>query len=275
MLRCRMTRLPSFIAVSLTLCASAFAHDTWLSPSTYSANTGQPITFDLTSGMEFPTLDAAVKPERVAKAGFRLGSESGELKGFAAAPNALRFEHSFSTAGIATLWLQLAAKEIELSDDDVAHYLEEARAPEEVQRAWAAQKGREKWKELYTKCAKTCVIIGDAANSFSWKQPVGMALEFVPVTSPAEIRVNASAKFKLLRNGKPLGNAAVALHSEADAGPRFEQTDAEGVVTFQIGKAGPTMLATVHLRPPSAGKPWQSEFSTLTFDVKADDGSGR
>ena len=266
-----MTRLPSFIATSLALCASAFAHDTWLSPSTYSARTGQAITFDLTSGMEFPTLDAAVKPERVANAGFRLGSETGELKGFAPAPNALRFEHSFSSPGVATLWLQLAPKDIELTDDDVAHYLEEARAPDEVQRAWAAQKGREKWKELYTKCAKTCVIVGDPANSLSWKQPVGLALEFVPVTTPAELSVNTSAKFTLLRNGKPLANAAVALHSEGDAGPRFEKTDAEGVVTFQLEKAGPTMLATVHLRPPTAGKPWQSEFSTLTFNVKADD----
>ena len=266
-----MTRLPSFIAVSLTLCANAFAHDTWLSPSTYSAAPGQAITFDLTSGMEFPTLDSAVKPERVAKAGFRLGDETGELKEFAPAANALRFEHSFSSTGIATLWLQLSPKEIELSDEDVAHYLEEARASEEVQSAWAKQKGTgEKWKELYTKCAKTCVIVGDPAKSFSWKQPVGMALEFVPVTSPAELRVHAAAKFKLLRNGKPLGNAAVALHSEADAGPRFEKTDAEGVVTFQLEKTGPTLLATVHLRPPTAGKPWQSEFSTLTFDVNAD-----
>ena len=270
MLSCQMTKLLSCGAVSLGLAANCFAHDTWLSPSTYSAEAGQTITFDLTSGMEFPTLDAAVKPERVAKAGFRIGGGEGVIKEFKPGEHALRVEHQFAKTGVATVWLQLSPKDIELSDDDVAHYLEEAHASEEVQRAWAAQKGREKWKELYTKCAKTCLAVGKAAADRSWAEPVGMALEFVPLADPTTLRAGQPAKFKLLRNGEPLGKAAIALHTEGDAAPRFETTDAGGMVTFALEKAGPTMLATVHLTPPAAGKPWESEFSTLTFDVKAE-----
>ena len=62
----------------------------------------------------------------------------------------------------------------------------------------------------------------------------------------------------------------MALHAEGDNGPRYETTDGEGLVTFPLEKAGPAMLATVHLRPPTSGGPWQSEFSTFTFDVKAE-----
>ena len=253
---------------SLALCATSSAHDTWLSPSAYAAPVGQAITFDLTSGMEFPTLDAAIKPERVAEARFRVGAEEDELKEFTTGEHALRTERAFAKEGVATVWLQLSPKDIELSDDDVAHYLEEVRAPEPVQSAWAAQKGREKWKELYTKCAKTCVAIGKAEGDRSWAQPVGLTLEFVPVSDPTSLRAGGEGRFQLLRNGEPLPNAAVALHAEADTGPRYETTDAQGVVTFQLAKAGPSMLATVHLRPPSDGKPWQSEFSTFTFEVK-------
>ena len=264
-----MTRLLPCIGLSLALAAAnCFAHDTWLSPSTYSAQPGETITFDLTSGMEFPKLDSAVKPERVAKAGFRIGGDEAAITDFKPAAHALRFEHQFAKSGVGTVWLQLKPKDIELSDDDVAHYLEEARASEEVQRAWAEQKGREKWKELYTKCAKTCLAIGDAPGDRSWAEPVGMALEIVPLADPAALRVGEQGRFKLLRNGQPLPKAAVALHTEGDAGPHFETTDAQGVVTFPLKKAGATMLATVHLRPPASGKPWESEFSTLTFAVK-------
>jgi uncharacterized GH25 family protein len=269
-LGCEMMRLLPFAAITLALAADCFAHDTWLSPSTYSTEVGKAVAFDLTSGMEFPTLDAAIKPERVAKAGFRIADEGGTITEFKPAEHALRTQRQFAKQGVATVWLQLKARDIELSDDDVAHYLEEAHAPDEVQRAWAAQKGREKWKELYTKCAKTCLKVGNAEGDRSWAEPVGMALEFVPLADPTTLRAGEPAKFKLLRNGEPLGHAAVALHSEGDAGPRFEKTDAQGVVTFTFDKPGPTMLATVYLRPPASGKPWESEFSTLTFHVKRD-----
>ena len=263
-----MIQLRATLTCLLASATTCLAHDTWLSPSSYSARVGQMVTFELTSGMEFPALDAAIKPERIAEAGFRIGGEKGELKEFTNAEHSLRTERAFDKEGIATVWQQLIPKDIELSDDDVAHYFEEVRASEEVQSAWAAQKGREKWRELYTKCAKTCVAIGKATDDRSWAQPVGMALELVPLMDPTTLRAGQEARFKLLRNGEPLAKAAVALHVEGDTGPRYETTDSEGVVVFPLEKAGPTMLATVHLRPPAAGNPWQSEFSTFTFEVK-------
>ena len=259
----------TIICCWLAVAGTCFAHDTWLSPSSYSAKIGEPITFDLTSGMEFPKLDSAIKPERVHQARWRVGSGEGALTEFKAAEHALRIERSFPAQGVATLWMQLKPKDIELSDEDVAHYLEEIRAPEEVQSAWAEQKGTEKWKELYTKCAKTIVEVGRADDDRSWAEPVGLQLEFVPLTAPGEMAVGQRARFKLLREGKPLADAAVALHVEGDSGPRYETADAEGVVTFALEQAGPSMLATVDLHPPTPGKPWESVFSTITFQTKA------
>ena len=269
MIRCGMLKRITIISCWLVAVATCLAHDTWLSPSSYSTETGQPITFDMTSGMEFPQLDAAIKPERVHQARWRLGSEEGELKEFKPTEHALRMERAFSTAGVATLWMQLKPKDIELSDEDVAHYLEEVRASDEVQSAWAKQKGSEKWKELYTKCAKTIVEVGRGDADRSWAEPVGLLLEFVPLTAPGELLAGQPARFKLLRQAKPLPNTAVALHVEGDSGPRYETTNAEGIVTFALEQSGPSMLATVDLHPPAAGKPWESVFSTITFETKA------
>jgi hypothetical protein len=262
-----MRRLLAAGFVTLAGAAVCLAHDTWLSPSSYSAAAGESVSFALTSGMEFPKLDSAIKPERVARAGFRLGAETGELKEFKAAERSLRFEQSFTRAGVATVWLQLGARDIELTDEDVAHYFEEIRAPREVEEAWARQKGKEKWKELYTKCAKTFVSIGNSTADDSWQTPVGVTLEIIPLQNPTTIKAGATAKFRLLRNGEPLPNAALVLQN-GGAKPSYEWTTPEGVATFQLRNPGPAMITSVHLRPPDQGKPWESEFTTITFEVK-------
>ena len=262
-----MAKLLPYVAVSLTLVANCFAHDTWLSPSDYKADPAQTITFSLTSGMEFPKLDAAIKPERVHQARFRVGEEEGQLKELTAGKDALRFERAFPVAGIATVWLQLRPKDIELTDDDVAHYLEEIRAPAEIEQAWGARKGKQKWKELYTKCAKTFVAVGKAASDNSWREPVGLALELVPLQDPTTIRAGQSAKFKLLQNAKPVSNAALALHSGGGK-PTYVNTDAEGVATLQFDKAGPALITSVQLQPPQGDEAWTSDFTTVTFEVQ-------
>ena len=215
-----MSKLFCTSAVVLVFASKCLAHDTWLSPSTYSARETDTITFDLTSGMEFPTLDAGPKPERVAKAGARISGEEREIPELKPGANALRLAHSFGKTGTAVAWVQLKPKEIELSDEDVAHYLEEAHAPADVQQAWAEQKGRAKWKELYTKCAKTCLRVGDAAEDRSWAEPVGMALEFVPLADPTTLRVGqqaSSSSCGMVSRSRTLLSRCIALQTTARA----------------------------------------------------------
>jgi uncharacterized GH25 family protein len=264
-----MKLLPAAILLLLVTAAAARAHDTWLSPSTPSAKPGEPVSFDLTSGMEFPKLETGPKPERVERSGYRVGSETGELKTGTTGEKALRLEQAFDTEGVATVWLQLHPRDIEMSDDDVAHYFEEIRASAEIEQAWAARKGKQKWKELYAKCAKTFVAVGDSTSDESWRKPVGLTLELVPQQNPTTIRAGEPAKFTLLRHGKPLGNATLALHC-GDGKPRHETTDSTGVATFIIARPGPAMIAHVHLRPPPDGNgKWESEFTTITFAALA------
>ncbi|MBA2432934.1 MAG: DUF4198 domain-containing protein [Chthoniobacterales bacterium] len=264
-----MKVLPAAVLLLLVTAAAARAHDTWLSPSTYSAKPGEPVSFDLTSGMEFPKLETGPKPERVERSGYRVGSETGELKTGTAGEKALRLEQAFGTPGVAIVWVQLHPREIEMSDADVAHYFEEIRASAEIEQAWAAQKGKQKWKELYAKCAKTFVAVGNpSAADESWKQPVGLTLELVPSQNPTTIRAGETAKFQLLRNGAPLPHAQVALH-RGGGKPEFRVTGEDGAVEFKIAAPGPVLLTNVQLHPPAdPAQPWQSEFTTVTFEVQ-------
>lgn len=269
---CRMSRSTALCVaagVYLVGVISLFAHDTWISPSVFTIVAGQEVRFDITSGMKFPALEAGPKADRIAKAGFRLGGETGELKNFVASKEALRVTRSFAGNGLATAWLQSLPKQRELTDSQVAEYLEEARAPSDIRSAWERQKGKAKWKEEYIKCAKTAVAVGDAAGDESWGKPVGLNLEIVPVTNPTTIKAGESAAFKMLRDGKPLPNAALALVREGSEERVYQTTDAEGVATFPFAKPGKHLLTTMILELPASEPPlWHSNFSTFTLEVR-------
>ncbi len=78
------------VGVYLVSAFAASAHDTWITPSAFASAAGKEVRFETTSGMKFPTLETGPKADRIAKAGFRLGGETGELKDFVASKEALR-----------------------------------------------------------------------------------------------------------------------------------------------------------------------------------------
>src|SRR6187401_2924623 len=67
-----MTSPRAVAALLLLFAGSAGAHDTWLLPETFSVAPGAELVFELTSGGEFPALDTAIEPERVARAAYRV-----------------------------------------------------------------------------------------------------------------------------------------------------------------------------------------------------------
>ena len=94
---------------------------------------------------------------------------------------------------MATVWLDLKPKDITLDDGQVAEYLDEIGATDELRSEWAVRKGRVPWKETYTKHAKSFVAVrGGDGDDRSWAEGVGSALEIVPATSPFAVEVGGS-----------------------------------------------------------------------------------
>ena len=261
-------RLGGIVLLCLFTAGSIQAHDTWVTPSAYFTAPGQPVTFELTSGMKFPVLETGPKTERIAQAGFRSAAEKGELKDLTGAKEALRSTTTFSKPGVVTVWFEAKPKELELTDDQVIEYLDEIRAPDSVRAVWNKHKKGAKWKESYIKCAKTVVVVGDGADDKTWAEPVGMSLELVPMTNPARAEAGQEFSLKLLRDGQPLPQAMVALLREGEENRVFQATDAEGRVTFTPAKAGQYLLTCVILEPTDDSSIWKSRFTTLTFQTK-------
>ena len=257
------------IACLLALVApAALGHDTWLLPSGPAAARGAVISVSATSGMQFPALDAAIQPDRIAVARMRLGGQVSEIAGRAKEKHSLRLEAQAAAAGLATIWIESRPKSIDLKPDQVAEYLDEIGATETIGKEWRASGPAARWREIYTKHAKAFVAVGSPTDR-SWLEPVGMRLEIVPDMDPTQIQRRQELSVRLLRDGLPVPDFPVGMVSSGSPRGLTRKTDSEGRVRFTPDRKGWILLRATEIRKsdtPDAD--WNSDFSTLTLWVK-------
>jgi uncharacterized GH25 family protein len=251
------------VPVAVLFAPSASAHDTWLLPKPSAPRAPTSLSLALTSGMTFPTLESTIRPERVRRA---LSSRAGA--------KALLLGASGVGEGAAVAWVELHPRPLELTPAQVDEYLEEIGEKERVGPVWAARPEPKRWREVYRKLAKAVFSVGRAdGDDASWGDPVGLALEIVPETSPARVAPGGDFAVRVIRQGRPLADFAVSA-VRAGGERTLRRTDSEGRVAFVLDRPGPWMLAGVELRPAKNGE-WESDFTTLTLTVPGPTKAGR
>jgi uncharacterized GH25 family protein len=267
-MRSRLSK-PCWILLVSTLAAPVLAHDTWLLPRSTAIASGGTVTLELTSGMVFPKNETAIKPDRVARAGVRLAGETSVLEDRRSAAKSLELSARLTRPGVATLWIELAPKSIDLKPEEVAHYLDEIGASQEVRRAWAEMPKPRRWRELYVKHAKAFVRVGDPEGDRSWAEPVGLGLEIVPEQDPVALRPGDDLSVQVLRGGEPLASFPLALAPEGKGKAVVKTTDAQGRATFRLDRAGRWLMRGTHLRRSTKTEAdWESDFTTMTLEVR-------
>ena len=258
----------AFIALSLLILSTVFAHDTWIIPQKFHLQPGENLFVDLTSGMAFPKLEVAPKKERVQAVFCRLAARTFELKDFETAPNSLRIKDTLPDPGVAAVWVKSPPKEIELKPDQVQEYLDEIDASSLVRQQWDNAKRSKRWRESYRKHSKTFVRVGDADADTSWREPVGMFLEIVPEKDPTTLRVGEDFPVRVLKNGKPFADFSLGIVAEGETKGSTKKTNIDGKVSVRLDKSGRWLLRGTDLRKSSKQDvDWESDFTTLTVQV--------
>jgi uncharacterized GH25 family protein len=253
----------------LGVASPVLAHDTWLAPDKFKAAPGATVTLDMTSGMEFPKLDAGPKPERVETAKCRLSGDTFDLEQPAGAANSLQFKANLRQEGLATLWVKLKPRALELKPDEVQHYLDEVDASPALRREWHDMKEK-RWRESYTKHTKTFVRVGEAPNDRSWAEPVGAGLEIVPEKDPMTIGAGEVLPVRVLKNGAPFSDFSINAVREGETKGETRRTDPAGRAAFRISGPGRLMIRGTEIRKSTLPDvEWESDFATLTLEVVA------
>ena len=259
-----MRCLPALLL--LLVAGRANAHDTWLLPDPFRVAKGESLGFGLTSGMDFPSPEAAVAADRLLIRRLRLAGRTSDLTLGRAAGKALRLSATTAAEGIAAIWVATRPRTLTLTPEQVEEYLAEVGATDTVGPVWK-KASRKVWTETYAKLAKTFVRVGEAADG-SWAEPVGLALELVPEADPTRLRKGDTLGLRLLLDGRPLPDFAVGAVPAPPGKPQLLRTDAQGRVLVPLSQGGPWMLRITRIVPSAArAGEWQSAFTTLTLDV--------
>ena len=248
------------------LSGPALAHDTWLQADPGDAP-GTARRLNLTSGMAFPAPDYAPLPERVERAwGGAPGAET-PLPVPRRGAKALVFRAP-AIPGAAAWAVQLKPKTLSLEAAEVVHYLDEIHAAPELRRRWEQQPEPRHWREQYTKHAKALVgAAGSCAPLAS--RSLGLGLELLLDIDLCALKPRDMLPVRAVQNGA--GRAGLALSLVAAGGREVasQTTDATGRAEFRVPAAGAWLLRATDLRPSTLpGLDWQSDFTTLTFDIR-------
>ena len=262
-------RTSIIVAAATLLATAALAHDTWLLPRTFRAPARVRVEMELTSGMAFPKNETAIDPERIERSGMRLGADTVPLTIGARGKDSLRLAATPLADGIATLWVELRPRTLELTPAQVEEYLAEIGAPPEVRKRYEAMPAPRRWRETYRKHAKTFVRVGETAGDPLWRFPVGLGFELVPQADPTALRAGQQLGVTLLRGGKPAAAMSISLVREGSAEAIARTTDAAGNAEFPLAKAGRYLLRATDLRAADGKEvDWESDFTTLTVMVQ-------
>jgi uncharacterized GH25 family protein len=259
-----MKLVVGIVLLMLVAASVAVAHDTWINTREL---TRSRVTFEVSSGMEFPKLDSAPSPDRVAAAGWRVGDRTGRFEDMRQGARSLELAMDVDGSGTVVAWVAFKPKDIDMEAGEVDEYFDEIGAPERLRRTWEAMGPDRAWHETYTKYAKTFVSVGDGGEDPSCIPALGTAVELVPVRDPTTVAAGDSLVIRVLRKGIGSEGQAVAALCGKSGERTIKYSNRSGHVSFMIEEAGPWLFSATELRLQTDGT-WTSDFTTMSFTVE-------
>jgi len=126
-------------------------------------------------------------------------------------------------------------------------------------------------RELYSRCAKSLVRVGDDAPGDGFDAVLGYRLELIPERDPYELQPGDNLPVRLLYEDQPLaGILIVAFTAENPARQQKLRTDADGRAVIELDAAGTWLIKGVHiieLPDTNEQADWESFWASLTFEL--------
>ncbi len=252
----------------LLLCAAPVAaHDMWIEPTAFTPEPGALLGLRLRVGQDFvgdPLVRDVKLIDRFVVAGKDgvkpvLGREHADPAGL------LRP----SDTGLLVVGYQSNPSPVVLTPAKFQQYLtEEGLDAIAALRAGRGETGAEA-KEVFTRCAKTLVLLGPAAAGQN-DQVLHFTLELTAGKSPYAMRAGETLPFRLTYQEKPLAGALVVAINQREPAARVSaRTDRNGQVRLALARPGAWLIKAVHMIPAPAGSgsDWASFWASLTFEL--------
>ncbi len=243
-------------AAALAVSSAAYAHDFFLMPSAFTPPRPGTLDIQATVGSSFPKLENVVTADRVERL-YAEGAGSPRLSIVAPASNALDLHLTGTRPGTVVAGVSTKARDVEYAEDRIPIILEEYRVSSQAQAAVEALPRPRTLKVSSRRFAKTIICVQRCGDRSAATKPLGAELEFV-------MSGKAGDRFRLLKEGRPLGNYPVDL-AGSDSKRRHFHTDARGEIRLPADAKGSMMLFSAFMTPPAGGDRFKLDLTSLTL----------
>lgn len=249
------------------------AHDYWIEPTDFRPHPGKVVPIKLFVGDHFKgEIERELSEEMTID--FLLSNSQGrhdilepELYG----KKPIGYP-KFNTVGTNILAIQRDWAHIEMEGPKFHEYLKHEGLTHIIEARVKAGEQQQAATERYRRYLKSLIVVGDHDNDH-WNTVLGHKLEIIPLSNPSACKPGDEVAFRVLLDKKPLKHVQLAALGKGNGREldKHDRTDAHGEASFRLEMAGVWMIRLVHLRRCKEDvADWESFWSSLTFEVKAD-----
>ncbi|MEK9685583.1 MAG: DUF4198 domain-containing protein [Rhodospirillaceae bacterium] len=254
----------------LVLSPPCFAHEFWLEPDNFRTAPSKNISISIRIGQNFKGESWPFIQDSFYKFGYHLNGLNRQITGLDGDDPAANL--TLKSEGLAIITHHTKPIDIVFNDWKIfTTYLDSEGLNSLVSEHVRLGFPKSKIKELYSRCAKLLVQVGEVPGG----QDIftGMPLEIIAEKNPYQLKAKEKLPITLMFHGRPLEGAQIIKISKKTGlrvkGPR---TDQSGRAWVEIPNSGPWLLNAVHIiaHKPLRDAHWFSYWASLTFDkIKA------
>jgi len=244
------------------------AHNFWIEPSTFTPAPGQRLAVRLRVGQELKGDPVPRDPALMKR--FLAAGPAGDAT-VPGVPNTepAGFE-AFAAPGLYTIVYDSGRSPVELDAAKFEEYLQQEGLEAISARRARQGKSGAGAKEVFSRCAKALLNVGNGGAGPGFDRVFGQRLELVAEKNPYALTGGGELPVRLLYEGKPLAGVLV-MALQRDRPDKVDKvmarTDSKGRVTLKLDRPGFWLIKAVHMipAPPDASADWESFWASLTF----------
>jgi len=258
-------RLIWAVAVLLSA-ASAWPHDFWIEPTSFTPQAGQRIGVRLRVGENFMGEPVAYNPALIAQ--FFAEDDAGRQQIVGTRSVDVAGQLAVKRPGMQVIGYRSKPSAITLAAEKFNRYLQEEGLDSVIAiRAQRKQTDAEA-SEHYSRSAKS-ILCAEPADENQADRYLGFTLELVAEQNLCVHNVDQTIPFRLLYQTHPLADAlVVAINQQHPSDKQSARTDSEGRVRFRLQSGGVWLIKAVHMVDATAEThaEWESFWASLTFE---------
>ena len=255
-----------------SLAAVAFGHEFWLQPSVFFASVGDKIKLQILVGESFLGERSEGKKNRIIQYSHHTARSLTDLTPALTSDTYADVAVPLTTPGTHLFSFANTPKFLAMKADSFLLYLEEDGLDDVIAARKKLGETNKPSRELYQRCVKTLVQVGNPITDNTFAKNTDMMLEIIPSQNPYNQHPGQTAEFRILFENKPLSGALVRYWNRDAANRLYEEkhrSNVQGLIQFRL-RAGSNMVSLVHMvsEKDTTAADWHSYWGSLTFGCR-------